>query len=84
MNFSETHQPMKVKAKYIQGHSYINFFGIYSWYLAALWIFDILFGFWDIKKKSAHSPQSENWTKACFSNFVNKPLGKFHSNFRNQ
>ena len=49
MNFPETHQPMKVKgAKYLQGHSYIIFFGIYSWYLAVSWIFDILFGSWDI------------------------------------
>ena len=48
MNFSETHQPMKVKAKYLQDHSYIIFFEIYPWYLAAPWIFDILFGSWDI------------------------------------
>ena len=48
MNFSETHQPMKVKVKYLQGHSYIIFFGIYPWYPAASWIFGILFGSWDI------------------------------------
>ena len=39
---------MKAKAKYRQEHSYIIFFGIYPWYLAAPWIFNILFGSWDI------------------------------------
>ena len=39
---------MKVKVKYLQGHSYIIFLEIYLWYPAAPWIFDILFGSWDI------------------------------------
>ena len=38
-------KPMKVKAKYDQGHLYIVIFGIYRRCQAAIPIFDILIGF---------------------------------------
>ena len=38
-------KPMKVKAKYFQGHLYIIIFGIYRRCPAAIPIFDILIGF---------------------------------------
>ena len=59
MKFSETHQPMKVKAKYLQSHLIIICFGICPWYLAAPWIFDILFGSWDIRKSPRTLPSQK-------------------------
>ena len=45
-NVAQMSEPIKVKVKYVQGHFYIVYFGIYRWCLAAIPIFDILIGFW--------------------------------------
>ena len=83
MNFSEIHQPMKVKAKC--DHNDINKvnLGIYWRCLAAPWIFDTFIGFWDIWKNT-ETPvffQKSNQS-TIFLTFWTNHWGNFNKNYR--